>query len=208
MPPTYRNWRLSPREKQVIKAIPYKRGKFNWDSPALEQIKRRLKDFHLRLQGSACCYCRKNLVGEFRMVMDIEHVLPQSIFPELVFDGVNLSVACKRCNMLIKKERWDFVHGSSKKGVLTRRNSPDTYEIVHPNLDVYERHLMRFTFEAPGVRLVKFSVKPGSKKGKRTKEFFALHDLEVDAISTAQGIPARRISEVATQARELFSQFK
>lgn len=208
MPQTYRNWRLSPREMQVVKAISCKRGKFDWDSPALKKIKRRLKDFHLRIQGSSCCYCRKNLIGEFQMVMDIEHVLPKSVFPELVFDGVNLSVACKRCNMLIKKERWDFVHGKSKKEMLTKKHNSEAYEIIHPNLDVYERHLMRFTFEAPGVRLVNFSVRSGSKKGKRTKEFFALHDLEVDAVSSAQGMPARRISNVATQARELFSQFK
>lgn len=76
-----------------------------WENSCVADLRRRLKLHCLALTDEHCCYCQRNLRAEFQMVIDVEHVLPKSVYKELTFELVNLSASCKRCNMQIKKSR-------------------------------------------------------------------------------------------------------
>lgn len=80
-----------------------------WDQRILDPVKKLMKDFMRTLLEERCCYCCKNFIGEFNMVVDIEHVLPKAHFRKFEFTPSNLSVACKRCNMNIKGEDITFL---------------------------------------------------------------------------------------------------
>jgi len=92
-----------------------------WSSEELKPVKEKLKN-HLLSKCEYCCYCRRPFKGEFKMVIDIEHILPSSIFRELAFELKNLSLSCKRCNMQIKKDRMDFLNGNLEKVALYLKN--------------------------------------------------------------------------------------
>lgn len=156
-----------------------------WANPVLVHVKRKIKDHYLLTPIPACCYCRRLFVGEFRMVIDIEHVLPQSRFASERFIEQNLNIACKRCNMEVKKSDITFVSDLVAMGTDYYQSSH--YKFIHPNLDNYDDHLIRNEFRSGSVILVKYSWK-NSKKGHFTYTYFKLHQLEIDMINSAQGI--------------------
>ena len=82
-----------------------------WSSDHLDNFKRNLKDFYRDQQNQQCCYCKRVTVGEFRMVLDIEHILPKGnqAYRRYMFEPKNLSIACKRCNMEVKKQDISFI---------------------------------------------------------------------------------------------------
>jgi hypothetical protein len=67
-----------------------------WANPKLDLLKRKIKDYYREKLNDRCCYCRKNTVGEFNMVLDIEHVLPKGKFEKFMFNPQNMSMSCKR----------------------------------------------------------------------------------------------------------------
>ncbi|WP_416340201.1 HNH endonuclease [Pseudomonas sp. C11] len=69
----------------------------------LKNLRDRIKEYHLQRQSNLCCYCRSNLHGGGLFTIDREHIVPKSYCKELTYTMTNLSVACKRCNMEIKK---------------------------------------------------------------------------------------------------------
>lgn len=177
----------------------------------LKPIKDKIKE-HLISNFTNCCYCRRSFKGEFKMVIDIEHILPCSIFRELAFDLDNLSLACKRCNMAIKKDSLDFLTGRllklgeylEQKEHLERyikgcrsfeniysfhrllKHSPN-YKFIHPIIDQYSEHLTRISFEINDQSLVIYN--PITPKGLYTKNFFKLNEFEVKDFNHIQDIP-------------------
>lgn len=165
-----------------------------WSSDSLKDVKEKIKS-HLLEVCTHCCYCRRPFKGEFKMVIDIEHILPSSIFRELAFDKNNLSLSCKRCNMSIKKDRLDFLNGNLEKvgnylkgksklsryveqctriGSIANLNriiySSFNYKFIHPVLDQYSNHLDYMSFQINDKSLVVYI--PKTDKGVYTKDFF------------------------------------
>lgn len=156
-----------------------------WYNKDLERLKRKIKDNFIFNDTSKCCYCSRLFVGEFRMVIDIEHVLPQQAFQSEMFNLLNLNVSCKRCNMEIKNDNIDFIQNIEAMG--TDYYNPIHYKIIHPNLDNYENHLLLKTIRSGDLIFIKY-IKQNELKGKYTYDYFELEDLEIDTINQAQGI--------------------
>lgn len=157
-----------------------------WENDCLKVVKGKIKQFYRDKLGEQCCYCRKNTHGEFKMVLDIEHVLPKSRFRHLMFTLYNLSVSCKRCNMNIKNEDISFF--TDLTAVNENPENPDLYKFIHPNFDPYFSHLELFTQSVNDKTLIKYRIVADSKKGNFTYEYFKLSELEVDSINKAQGL--------------------
>ncbi|KAE9627959.1 HNH endonuclease [Parasedimentitalea maritima] len=106
-----------------------------WASPQAEKLKKRIKDFYIKVQCYRCCYCMQEDVSEHGRDWDIEHVIPQSIERGFIFEPDNLSVSCTECN-------------GAKNNVEVRvrktqsiSKSPNSYKIVHPHFDEWGDHL-------------------------------------------------------------------
>jgi len=167
------------------------RGHTAWDrSPELATLKEKIKRFSLIKTGSRCCYCGRNIYGEFGMVIDIEHILPKSIYPKYMFRGCNLSASCKRCNMNIKKSNTDFLSGvgTKKTGKLFRSK---LYKFIHPNLDKYDSHLLLISSQVGRKVMLKYTVVDASSKGAYTYSYFKLDRLEKNNFDIAQGSRGR-----------------
>lgn len=151
-----------------------------WDHGDVVDIRKRIKMFHLRLNGDVCCYCQRDLRGEFQLVIDVEHVLPSSKFKPQVFEIWNLGASCKRCNMSIKKADTSFFLGTGPF------LDSAQYKLAHPNLDDVERHLIRLVQQAGRSRIVKYVIRE-SEKGRYTYDYFRLAELETSSYDEAQG---------------------
>ncbi|PHR63350.1 MAG: HNH endonuclease [Idiomarina sp.] len=163
------------------------RGHAAWDrNPDLATLKAKIKSFSLIKTGNRCCYCGRNIHGEFGMVIDIEHILPKSIYPKYMFRGCNLSVSCKRCNMNIKRSKTDFLSGdgTKKTGKLFRSK---LYKFIHPNLDKYDSHLLLISSQVGRKVMLKYMVVDESRKGAYTYRYFKLERLEKNNFDMAQG---------------------
>lgn len=164
-----------------------------WNNDKVAEIKVKIKKHYRDLHEiEACCYCRRDFRDEFNMVIDIEHVLPKSKYQEFMFELGNLNISCKRCNMLIKKERHDFVvdHATIRANYQVSAQ----YRFIHPNLDVYLDNLNHLNITMNNCKLVKFT--PKSAKGKYTFDYFHLDKIEVNNFSSAQGIVLKNDGDV------------
>lgn len=193
---------FSEEEKALMKSA-VRSGHSSWSDNTLEQIKRRIKDYHLLRQRNCCCYCSRNLYGEFRMVIDIEHIYPKSKLVNHMFTQKNLSASCKRCNMYIKKDSVKFINCNDftnvKKKYLSRN-----YKIVHPNLDIYKKHIKYIYKQEDRNVIIKYSILNNSSKGQYTYDFFRLNELELNSFDEAQGASSRE--EINNE--HIFSEFK
>jgi len=165
-------------------------GHLSWSNARLETVKRKIKDHHLERQEYCCCYCNRNIYGEFRMVIDIEHIIPKSECLPHMFTQKNLSVACKRCNMNIKKADLGFL--TTELNLLPNRLFKSKYyKFIHPNLDNYDSHLMLYSVQQGRKRLIKYKVVNESNKGEFTFEYFKLRRLELNSFDLAQDATER-----------------
>jgi hypothetical protein len=176
-----------------------------WANNRLDPLKRKFKDYYREKLNEQCCYCRKNTVGEFNMVLDIEHVLPKSKFERYMFNPLNLSMSCKRCNMNIKKEDISFLTDED-----TIHNSPfvsESYQFIHPNLDSYFVNLRYFVEVVDNNTLIKYD--PITVKGIYTYGYFKLKELEIESVNNTQGIISDVLDEdigpeIADEINHLF----
>lgn len=151
-----------------------------WYHPVVKGIRKRIKEFHLNMTADTCCYCQRDLNGEFTLVIDVEHVLPSSLYKPQTFQMWNLSASCKRCNMDIKKNDVSFLQGNGSLEDSAR------YKLAHPNFDDVEDHLLRLVQQVGRTRIVKY-VKRTRDKGNYTYEYFRLTELETSSYDEAQG---------------------
>lgn len=169
-----------------------------WDCEAVEAIKKRIKDFHLQFGEELCCYCFRDLKGEFSMVLDIEHILPKRHYKPLTFDIRNLSVACKRCNMKMKRDDLNFLRLPVDVADI---EDGQKYKLIHPNIDDRDEHLERHVRQRNAKKLVKYVIIGDSEKGKFSYDYFRLQEFEVDSFDTAQGAnqaPADELDAIAS----------
>jgi hypothetical protein len=186
--PTHDDFQLSDADKALILSLTNAAGKLDWKAADFDPIRRRIRNLHLEIQGNSCCYCRKSMHEAHGLEIDVEHVLPQGIFFGLALDTFNLSVACKRCNMGIKREKWHFVNGLTEAQVINARTASATYQLIHPNLDRFAEHLSHVSVDVDGFRFRKFKPKSASDKGKFTYEFMRLDEVEVGDLDYLQGL--------------------
>lgn len=181
-----------------------------WGGEYLKPVRDKIKSFILN-DNSRCCYCWRSFRGEFKMVIDVEHILPSSIFRDYCFDHRNLSLACKRCNMQIKNDKIDFLDGGLKivgsnlkdKKKLDRYISKllgginiyfmpslvfnsEYYKIIHPKLDVYTDNIKKISFSSGENEIVVY--KCLTDKGRYTFDYFKLSDLEVKNLDASQNL--------------------
>lgn len=157
-----------------------------WENPLIDSFKQKAKIYYRDLLVEQCCYCRKNTLAEFKMILDIEHILPKSKFPQYMFATFNLSVSCKRCNLNIKKEDTSFV-----TDLVQADNEPQQsglYKLIHPNLDDYFQHISYYTQTINNKKIIKYRIVNESIKGQFTYDYFKLSELEVDSLNQAQGL--------------------
>lgn len=165
-----------------------------WNNDLVSAFKDKVKAYYRGVQNEQCCYCRKNFLGEAKIVIDIEHILPKSKFSNLMFTDFNLNVACKRCNMNIKGTKTDFV--TDLDAVRKTPKDSSLYKFIHPNFDDYYAHLKYKTITENQYKLIKFQIVVGSTKGQFTYDYFKLKELEVDTLNHAQGLKeAEELSE-------------
>ncbi|MFA6740490.1 MAG: hypothetical protein WCR78_03265 [Arcobacteraceae bacterium] len=150
----------------------------------LKVVKDKIKDFHIQTTDERCCYCGSNIHNFHRITLDIEHILPKSIFPQYMFTTKNLSIACKRCNMTIKGTKINFLTSDFNAKHIFRSKY---YKFIHPNLDNYDAHLLLDTHQLGRKIMIKYRVQGNSNKGSYTYNYFKLSALEKNSFDKAQG---------------------
>lgn len=161
-----------------------------WYNNDLEYLRTKIKNHFINQNIAKCCYCSRLFVGEFTFVIDVEHVLPQVPFDDLIFHPKNLNIACKRCNMKIKKARTDFIVDRALMG--TDYFHSRHYKLIHPNLDIYENHLRPTQYRNGNVILNKYIIKTNTK-GQYTYDYFLLEELEINEVYESQGIKPLKV---------------
>ena len=109
-----------------------------WGDDEAAPIRRSIKAHGIRSQSRRCCYCKEKVNSENFKMWEVEHVLPQSSFPEFTFEPENLAVACPDCNTIKSNKPT-----SKSKAYKRFPNSSASYLIVHPHFDVYADHILK-----------------------------------------------------------------
>ncbi|ADQ80433.1 hypothetical protein Palpr_2297 [Paludibacter propionicigenes WB4] len=175
----------------LIRVVKDEGGKI-WENEKIKPVKDKIKRY-FRNRRNQCCYCRREFVGEFSMVIDIEHILPKSDidFRKYMFHPYNLNISCKRCNMEIKGANISFI--TSREDILSNPFESKKYKFIHPNLDDYKTHINLIVQINDDIKLIKYNVLTNGK-GQYTYDYFELKNLEIDQVNEAQGILETKIS--------------
>ncbi|MEY0243816.1 HNH endonuclease, partial [Providencia rettgeri] len=153
-----------------------KKGHKGWYDESLKNLKGRLKEHLRKKQKNVCCYCSRNINGESKMIVDIEHILPKYKHKNHMFTLDNLAASCRRCNFQ-KGKKVDFLTSSFEKS-----ESPfDTqnYHFIHPNADIYEDHIKYIHVQTGSDLIVFYVITPDSKKGCFSYDYFKLNDFVI-----------------------------
>lgn len=197
----YSVWDIKTMRKALAEKDP-------WNSSHVKGIKERIKKFYLSNPLPMCCYCLRDFTGEFSFDIDIEHILPKSIYTNCIFDLENLNVACKRCNMQIKKADIGFLTTDLKEryGIFKHNYfQSKCYKFIHPNLDCVYDHLDVKNVRVNKLNFKKYIPKKGSKKGRYTYDYFKLNELESDNLTEIQGGKVvKRDTEISIEIGDIF----
>lgn len=149
---------------------------------SLVAAKVKIKDFHFERVSKKCCYCRRSL-EDASIESDREHIVPKGKKKSLSFDIFNLSLACKRCNMTYKGEKTD--HIVDFETIEADLRNSDRYLIPHPNIDIYENHLIRNSVQLGARQFTSYMRM--TPQGHFLYDFFRLDRLCVNEFDEAQG---------------------
>lgn len=180
-----------------------------WNSKHLYDFKKNVKQHYRTEQKEQCSYCKRVILGEFKMVLDIEHILPKknNKFKKFMFLPKNLCVSCKRCNMAIKGNDTSFiVEGSSFEDNFY---ASEKYLFLHPHSDNYWDSIRYSVAIENDIQLIQYTVINDCPKGLYTYNYFRLEQLEIDIVNEAQGIDTESISlaiqeDLALEVQALF----
>ena len=140
-----------------------------WQAEEFKGVKKTIKDHYLKQQSFTCQFCRRPWYVANNRGWDVEHIIPKSTHPALLFEPLNLCVVCPDCNQA-KSDQNVLV----KRGRKTLQTSSDAYLIVHPHFDKYEDH---FHVVVPS-RLYRSSTGKGAKTIKIYGLYRFLNDAE------------------------------
>lgn len=107
-----------------------------WNSPNLDPVRSRIKQFYLQGQQFRCCYCQHENVVQHGRAWDVEHVISRSANAAFMFEPENLAVACIDCN--VAKLDADILVQPRVRFPRT----PEAYTIVHPHFDDWNEHFL------------------------------------------------------------------
>lgn len=135
----------------------------DWDKDVFDPIKKKLISHLRKEQSNSCCYCKRELGFDIKEV-DIEHIIPKSVYSKFTFQKFNLALSCPACN--------------TKKGakpVLVRDyvkypSIGKAFTIIHAHYDNYNEHILI----ADGALYC-----PRSAKGSDTIKYCGLYRLTV-----------------------------
>lgn len=164
------------------------KGHNSWKDECISGLKSRIKEHLKERQNNFCCYCLRNMYGEFNYVIDIEHILPKHKFSQYMFDLNNLAASCKRCNMKMKGRRLDFINDKFQEN--QNPFESENYYFIHPNTDSFVEHIDYYCVQSGTNVLVSYSIKNNSSKGAYSIDFFQLERLARNKNDIAQGICA------------------
>lgn len=119
-------------------------------------------------------------------MIDREHILPKSKYKKLTYNISNLSVACKRCNMEIKKDELGFIR--SIQNIEANFDDESQYLFIHPNHEKYSNFIIRKQEQVGDYCAIKYIFDGNCEKSKFTYNYFKLGDLEIDSINETQGL--------------------
>ena len=191
--PKLTTFKLSKKEEEAIEFALSKENPWAHDDKQLssvkdtiKDIKNRIRDFHMQRQSNQCCYCRTILHGTGSFMIDREHILPKSRYSKLTYNISNLSVACKRCNMEIKKDELGFIR--SIQDIEANFDDESQYLFIHPNHEKYSNFIIRRQEQVGDHCAIKYIYDEGCEKSKFTYNYFKLEGLEIDSINETQGL--------------------
>lgn len=143
-----------------------------WDDQKekTRQIKQKISQHSLRVQGCCCVYCERLLIG---LNPQIDHIANKADYKEFSFEPLNLASACSFCNGPTNKHNKDTI--SIKNDVY----SECIFKIVHPYLDRIEEHFAYLD----NSKLV-YDYSNCSNKGKITIDFFGWDSIQFVYISS------------------------
>lgn len=189
-------------ELQLIDSA-WANGVLDWSSADLLPVRSKIRRLHRAIQNDRCCYCRKWFAEDHALAVDIEHILPKARYRSRAIMPVNLSVACKRCNMLIKRDKVDFVIGSLAFDSDDDVADSSRYTIIHPNVDLYSQHIAVTLVLLDDNTFARYTILRESAKGAATVDFFELRTLERDTLSEIQGLASSSSDERAISIRKM-----
>ncbi|WP_370559637.1 hypothetical protein NMD70_08455 [Edwardsiella tarda] len=191
--PKLNTFSFSEEEENAIRFALSKEKPWNHDDNELSSVKEiikrikvRIRDFHMERQLNQCCYCRTVLHGTGAFMIDREHILPKGKYKNLTYNISNLSIACKRCNMEIKKDSLGFIQHPDS--VEANFDDVSQYRFIHPNYEKYSDFITRIQFQCGDVCVVKYFFDDSCEKSKFTYNYFKLENLEINSIDETQGI--------------------
>ncbi|WBL32751.1 HNH endonuclease [Sinirhodobacter sp. HNIBRBA609] len=162
----------------------------------LASVKVKIKDFHFPRVSRKCCYCRRSL-EDASIEIDREHIVPKGKKKSLSYNIFNLSLACKRCNMTYKGERTD--HIIEFETIEADLRNPARYLIPHPNIGIYERHIVRNSIQLGDKQVT--SYRRITEQGHFLYHFVRLDRLCVNELDEAQG--GERVNEIFAELFDL-----
>lgn len=155
---------------------------------SLKSAKVKIKNYHLQKTANKCCYCRRSL-RDANIETDREHIVPKGKVKSLAYNIFNLSISCKRCNMSYKREKVN--HIVNYQSIEADLRNPDRYLIPHPNIDVYENHILRKAVQYGDIEIATYELL--SPKGEFLYDFVGLKNLCIGDLDVAQG--GKKINE-------------
>lgn len=176
--------------------IPWgKNGYLTQDKEKFELIYKEIKKIKKQEQKYSCCYCNVSLIESHEMIIDVEHILPKSIFNRMTFVLDNLSISCKRCNMGIKSDDLSFFNKNEsefkKINDEKKVGLSSDYKIIHPNLDNIYTYMHREEISIDGFKLTLFKLN-NNGKGEYHKSYFQLGEITRSCLDAIQGIEPRK----------------
>lgn len=109
--------------------------KEQWNKSCLKVFKNHVKEYYDDAQNGQCAYCRMK-VSLATGFYHIEHIAPKSLYPQWMYEPLNLCLACPNCNSA--KNSKDIISMSDVDEI---PRYSDAYLIVNPHLDKYFEHI-------------------------------------------------------------------
>lgn len=137
--------RLSAESLQKIDAAKAKPdfNHRNWSDPELESVRCEIRDFYRNEQRLTCAYCRNPISSRSASGAHVEHIAPKAIYPQFMFEPLNLCVICPDCNEY-KRNRETLADKAIRRD--PRRKYPisrDSFRLYHPHFDLYEANIIK-----------------------------------------------------------------
>ena len=98
--------------QQCYREMSRPRRNSNWKADKVKKLKFMIRQYVTNMFGYSCMSCGLN---SRRVVVQIDHIMPISYFPELEFDLNNLQVLCGRCNLRKSNHAHDDFRTDSQK---------------------------------------------------------------------------------------------